>query len=459
MNTGHNLRKRGESYIGFVNRIWIANQGSFKVVKFKEQDLVMDLIDRGYSEAKAAFECQRGSDRLLLKAANHYERKLGLNETKLTAEVYKDNLICNCPQCARIGYHSNYFNASWLNICPVHKRPLTTGCPTCKRLWAGASQIQARNCEDCGPRMDFKTLAQRSAFDTGIYQDRFKILDDFFGHPLSSLQKNIVHTDLLRKTRFVNTDHFPSKAYPSFVARELGFDKSQFNELQELNIEIFPMEKVEFSYEKECDLFGPVDTLDLFSEAALKVRKEVLRVSSRELRNSKELDHPLGHCEHQLYRDPAVCPVCNTHRIISLSLSKSKLKGSRELFYYQSIREYDHLAPEPGILTGIKENRKLLPFPKEISMILYQLELWTQIKIMYYKLDRCAQAEIPNGMTLIDWGNLNPDIARESGSYSFPYFVTRNDNTGKLYIPKTFFDTSIEADAEFRQLIFPRIVG
>ena len=39
-----------------------------------------------------------------------------------------------CAGCAEQGYHSTLFETGWLDICPIHNRPLTNRCPTCNKL-------------------------------------------------------------------------------------------------------------------------------------------------------------------------------------------------------------------------------------------------------------------------------------------------------------------------------------
>lgn len=44
-----------------------------------------------------------------------------------------------CLECAEQGYHTALFETGWLNICPIHNRPLTAQCPTCRRKLAHIS--------------------------------------------------------------------------------------------------------------------------------------------------------------------------------------------------------------------------------------------------------------------------------------------------------------------------------
>ena len=39
-----------------------------------------------------------------------------------------------CKLCAERGFHSVLFETGWLDVCPIHNRPLTDRCPTCNKL-------------------------------------------------------------------------------------------------------------------------------------------------------------------------------------------------------------------------------------------------------------------------------------------------------------------------------------
>ena len=39
-----------------------------------------------------------------------------------------------CKLCAERGFHSALFETGWLDVCPIHNRPLTDRCPTCNKL-------------------------------------------------------------------------------------------------------------------------------------------------------------------------------------------------------------------------------------------------------------------------------------------------------------------------------------
>lgn len=38
-----------------------------------------------------------------------------------------------CKLCAERGFHSVLFETGWLDVCPIHNRPLTNRCPTCNK--------------------------------------------------------------------------------------------------------------------------------------------------------------------------------------------------------------------------------------------------------------------------------------------------------------------------------------
>lgn len=39
-----------------------------------------------------------------------------------------------CEECAELGYHTALFETGWLDVCPIHNRPLRSRCPICRKL-------------------------------------------------------------------------------------------------------------------------------------------------------------------------------------------------------------------------------------------------------------------------------------------------------------------------------------
>jgi len=55
----------------------------------------------------------------------------------------------NCPECTKIGFHTDFFEYSWVERCPVHNIPLVEECPGCNKPWPIINQYNARDCYYC----------------------------------------------------------------------------------------------------------------------------------------------------------------------------------------------------------------------------------------------------------------------------------------------------------------------
>lgn len=56
----------------------------------------------------------------------------------------------NCPICAKYGFHSDIYEISWIETCPIHKIKFLSNCPECSKPWCNLREIFKSYCGSCG---------------------------------------------------------------------------------------------------------------------------------------------------------------------------------------------------------------------------------------------------------------------------------------------------------------------
>ncbi|MCL7944674.1 hypothetical protein [Marinobacter sp. ATCH36] len=67
-----------------------------------------------------------------------------------TAPVNRE--LRNCPECARIGYHSALYQYPWVQRCPIHDCDVVTVCPICRTPWPPLTNLLTSDCPCCSAR-------------------------------------------------------------------------------------------------------------------------------------------------------------------------------------------------------------------------------------------------------------------------------------------------------------------
>ncbi len=73
-----------------------------------------------------------------------------LSERPYRAFNYSDNYQRQCPECAKLLYHTDIFTLPWLTRCPIHHCELISICPECGQLWPDIKALNRRECDCCG---------------------------------------------------------------------------------------------------------------------------------------------------------------------------------------------------------------------------------------------------------------------------------------------------------------------
>lgn len=168
INTGLLLRRPFESSYNGFRRFLIANDAQ------SYSRLRANLIRRvapahpapSMDEMRAHWEQQYCAEYHI----RHIAERPGLHER-------------NCPECARIGYHSYLYEYPWFMVCPIHNQALISRCPDCNQPWPVPSQLIYRSCRRCGVHWGLDYLAEAVTADTSAGFEVFTPLECLLSEP------------------------------------------------------------------------------------------------------------------------------------------------------------------------------------------------------------------------------------------------------------------------------------
>ena len=456
MNLGLSLKKHGESRLGILMRLWLANRGHFKVGFSSVRQLLGELASRDESLKDIKFDNRLTDIEILIKVLDEAQANRGLRESpKAFGEIYWNGDIRNCPGCAKVGYHCGYFNAPWLSICPIHGEELTMFCPECTEAWPSFSGLRLRTCGSCGVRVSTKTLKKRGAFESDKFKNSIELLEKLFEEEVFETIHSLTECDLYWRGETALPRHnHRSIAYPSFVAEYEQIGERSKIELEKMGVPLFEMESFGARLYLEDKRLLPFKVAKKMMAA---IRKKILQRTKSQLLCASRLKHEFRSCYGEYFDRDKGCPNCVTYDTIFKSLSRPDFEFRNELFRYYVYGTYRHIIREPGLVHYSGVGRNMWVLSERFMMLLYEVELWTQIRVLYYKLTKAAALETPpQGMTQLEWGNRYPRIAKSLNSYTFPFFLARDKKHADLYIPKKFMRKEIEVDQDFIDMYFPK---
>lgn len=455
MNIALSLRKYGESRLGILMRLWLANKGHFKVGFSSIRQLLGELSSRDERLKDIDFDNQLEDVDLLISVLNKAEGRRGASNSRLFGELYWNGYIKNCPKCAKVGYHCGYFNAPWMTKCHIHGEILTKKCPECSDWWPSFSGLKLRTCSTCGVRNSTKLLQERGAFDCETSKFSTELIEGYFEDEIIESNYSITECDLYwRGETSLPVHNHTSYTYPSFVAKYKRIGKSPKERLKEIGIPIFEMKVFEFGLTLKDKRLLEFETA---KKLMAQVRKEVLIRAESQLLSPKRLDHKFRSCFGEYFDIDKGCPSCATYDIIVDALSQHDFDRRDELFRYYVYGTYRHIIREPGLVHYTGEGELMCVLTERFMALLYEVELWTQIRVLYYKLSKAASADTPSpNMTQLEWANRNPRIASTLKSYTFPFFFARGSRYLQLFIPKEFLKKEIEVNQDFIDMYFPK---
>jgi len=163
INQGMFFARPGESKYAQLRRCLVANPG-----------IPLSAIE--YNLRQSCPRYSSTTDRL---------KDLGVNNYQFSdfQEIYQYiNYRRQCPQCAKLLYHSSIYILPWITHCPIHKCPLTTICLKCNRPWPSTNEIAKRDCPDCGifalDKISQPILSEMHQLNTDPILDVFHLLKD-----------------------------------------------------------------------------------------------------------------------------------------------------------------------------------------------------------------------------------------------------------------------------------------
>lgn len=160
LNTGQFLRRGYESDYGTHRRLLWANRmqwGNTTLRSIKSE-----------LQAKGADVSAIDTLQDLAALIHSWEPDAELADQLLLDGYLADKAIRNCPQCARMIYHSRLFQLPWLKYCPLHQCRIVQHCPDCGMPWPKLHECRTRKCATCSLEIPLVSMGARRNTDSHI---------------------------------------------------------------------------------------------------------------------------------------------------------------------------------------------------------------------------------------------------------------------------------------------------
>lgn len=382
MNLGLALVKPGESLNAEARRLWLSNLASWNLTPYKVEEWIDNqrFTDERLSRLSMD-ENIKGFD--LARAAVQASGVLSQSARRLPSFITREQTMRNCQQCARVGYHCDYYNPPWLSHCPIHKTPLLANCSQCGAPWLNAFKVQLSRCSECGVRVSQSTLAERSAFDRKPYDETMGELVDFFNTEITLATPSSKFLGNSCQRRFNRFSRVLS--YPSFLAGKRGFYSCEVRKARILIDSIYPTLKVPFV------LSGQYASCDIYeSEARMmgRVREKVYqRIMMLLLRHA---NHELGTCSRDLDFGDYGCFYCQMWFSMRRGFYRDRpTDRCSELLCFDPPRSRAVRVADPGIVSSVFDPKELKHYslPTNITELLYYTDVWTAVRVMAFQID------------------------------------------------------------------------
>lgn len=150
MNEGWRYAHEYESYSNIQRRLFISNP----VYCNTTPSTVRRIINRHISDFSqpTIWAYTRNEYRYLPFQENHDNIHQVLIPRRFG---WESKAIKQCPECAKIVFHSDVYNFQWMTHCPFHKKELVIACPVCHKQWPDYSPYSYKkdidnSCPCCG---------------------------------------------------------------------------------------------------------------------------------------------------------------------------------------------------------------------------------------------------------------------------------------------------------------------
>lgn len=309
-----------------------------------------------------------------------------------------------CPECARIGYHTGLFDLTWISTCPVHHVRLEERCPDCKRQWPTRGSLDREDCLTCGARIPFSLLLERGAFDQDRYPGDLEVLWRAIQDPNATHYRGKLVPLMRTKSDTVSYRHtilFNQDEYPGYLSLLDGSYKAAFERMQ---IPLDAFDTFTFS-----EALGDERAL---SFATLDKREHVLQ-NERALVGNEIIENiAQWYGKSYIIEDVKACPI-GAHRNLEdifltalaiwhgLTFMPFPYKGIGERivphFPFETFYRFPfNLSPPTPpqffvALTGLETNGKFPTsgqlLPESISRLIYYADLWNMFIVILKYID------------------------------------------------------------------------
>lgn len=239
LNTGLLLRQPFESDYSALRRFLIANRHC-RLRAIKSQ--LARLTNVGGNATKTCLKNQ----------SQQWEAQFCENYRISYARPYKIGTKVarkNCPDCARLGYHSYLYEYPWLNQCAIHKRSLVRACPVCDQPWPAPSAMLESHCPCCSVRGFAKHWEQTKALTTLIEREYGAIntlLEQEGSTPNAFLFSQHAHH---RQSNCHQSADPGDTHWPSYVAHSNHNKQSVF---ESLSVDVLPVVECGYAIPGHC---------------------------------------------------------------------------------------------------------------------------------------------------------------------------------------------------------------
>lgn len=402
INTGLLLRRPYESEYSAFRRFLVANR--FTGTK----DLKAEFDQVGILSQAAARRRGPTPFPLMAEAARLWEEQFclanGLSETPGQTMQHMNHRepLHNCPVCAAQCYHSSFYQIDWVTTCPLHHRPLSTLCPTCKLPWPKPSELLNRRCAQCSARLTPTDLVKSGAFAQAVDTR-------FFDQVFAAIKTHDQSHELNFSCGHVGDHHFSehhsvsvhNHAWPSLVAYG---DPSLIAAFHAFGANLTPA----------CDLVFQIKarrTEDLSSSSHAYWQELVLRQFHKDLLSqlnrrfhNANIGESVFPSFNSLY-SPALIPnLCRAVWRIILAENASA-RPTRSQGEDQRIQQITGEPLAPCVMTHVIESappgsniddRAQYRLPRALQVWLFRCDIWWSFGTLLQSIDEVA-ARLENG--------------------------------------------------------------
>jgi hypothetical protein len=433
MNHGLCFFHPNESLYNMYRRLLIANPAHRSNVKnlLPKRELIKQL--------KKSFE--EFPDNPILKIP-------GACSPKDLTRFYDITLGCGyqCPECARLIFHTNLFNYSWIKQCPVHRKNLVDECPECGKKWPDSKGLDKNDCPCCGCSPSNSVYAERLLVQKEM-EEKFNLLERVV-RKFSDTPEYTIYMNAHRISRVsINATHKLVGAFlrssgelDDSYAAILGLDSP----MPDVKIRTFTAVKVE---RKDAE-----PAVDIFLRIRLAKMQEIVTFLRGLTSN--------GHILHEgcLYDYERSCPYCYAfglwYKLIFFNSVNSLLKS----ISIDVVKPCNYLGGELWI-----------ELPEDIQILLYEKDLEMTFFAIYLGVLAWIRQENAHGSTGFIKLSLNENpFVRTCPRFEDFWFQERDGQVAFYYsdIPIltdanfTFsYSGKIECCFNKQEYVSPKIVG